>query len=180
MLRNCVFISYALCRAALMMLPSSAALCEKSKRRRRVGREPILRRLDTVHGHWCCWIDVAPDVNKNGEGSGSDTPSYLCLTSEHHTIGIIFKKKERKTRGTFFSSESVLTARPMVFIWHKADGRLLLINTWEKRVIMTLVSSSKRKPSDCFYAAAFCLHLLLWISCAVSGEGDHQFSVEVR
>ncbi|CAI5640894.1 unnamed protein product [Oreochromis niloticus] len=23
---------------------------------------------------------------------------------------------------------------------------------------MTLVSSSKRKPSDCFYAAAFCLH----------------------
>ncbi|KAK1879390.1 Matrix metalloproteinase-16 [Dissostichus eleginoides] len=44
---------------------------------------------------------------------------------------------------------------------------------------MTLVSSSKRKPSDCFYAAAFCLHFLLWISCAVSGEEDHhQFSVE--
>ncbi|TMS09476.1 Matrix metalloproteinase-16 [Larimichthys crocea] len=34
-------------QAALMMLPSSAALCEKSKRRRRVGREPILRRLGT-------------------------------------------------------------------------------------------------------------------------------------
>ncbi|XP_029309891.1 matrix metalloproteinase-16 isoform X3 [Cottoperca gobio] len=43
---------------------------------------------------------------------------------------------------------------------------------------MTLVSSSKRKPSDCFYAAAFCLLFLLWISCAVSGEEDHQFSVE--
>lgn len=52
----------ALCRAALMMLPSSAALCEKSKRRRRVGREPLLRRLGsfTVHGHWCCcWMDEA-------------------------------------------------------------------------------------------------------------------------
>ncbi|KAG7229248.1 hypothetical protein INR49_012905, partial [Caranx melampygus] len=34
-------------RAALRMLPSGAALCEKSKRRRRVGREPILRRLGT-------------------------------------------------------------------------------------------------------------------------------------
>lgn len=85
------FISHALCRAALTMLPGSAALCEKSKRRRRVGREPILRRLGTVHGHWCCWIDVAPDVNKNGEGSGSNMPRYLCLTSEHlyATIGIL-------------------------------------------------------------------------------------------
>lgn len=76
-------ISHALGRTALMMLPSSDALCEKSKRRRRVGREPILRRLGTVHGHWCCWIDVAPDVNMNGEGSGSNMSRYLCLTSEH-------------------------------------------------------------------------------------------------
>lgn len=69
----------------------------------------------------------------------------------------------------------------MVFIWHKADRRLLLINSREeKRVIMTLVSVSKRKPPDCFYAAALCLHLLLWISRSVSGEEQHQFSVEVR
>lgn len=37
----------------------------------------------TVHGHWCCWMDVAPDVNKNGEASGSNMPRYLCLTSQH-------------------------------------------------------------------------------------------------
>ncbi|XP_032421504.1 matrix metalloproteinase-16 isoform X2 [Xiphophorus hellerii] len=43
---------------------------------------------------------------------------------------------------------------------------------------MTLVSVSKRKPPDCFYAAALCLHLLLWISRSVSGEEQHQFSVE--
>lgn len=167
-------------RAALMMLPSRAALCEKSKRRRRVGREPILRRLDTVHGHWCCWIDVAPDVNKNGEGSGSNMPRYLCLTSEHFMPPSGFYKNA----GSFSRFHLNL---PWQLAWWfsfdtraKADGRLLLINTREKQVIMTLVSSSKRKPSDCFYAAAFCLHFLLWISCAVSGEEDHQFSVEVR
>ncbi|XP_029561159.1 matrix metalloproteinase-16 isoform X2 [Salmo trutta] len=43
---------------------------------------------------------------------------------------------------------------------------------------MTLVSSSKRKPLDCLYATAFCLHFLLWILCAASGEELHQFSVE--
>lgn len=42
---------------------------------------------------------------------------------------------------------------------------------------MTLVPASKSKAPDCFYAAAFCLHLLLWVS--VSGEEHHQFSVEV-
>lgn len=104
------------------MLPSSAAPCEKSKRRRRVGREPILRRLGTVHGHWCCWIDVAPDVNKNGEGSGSSMPRFLCLTSEHLMPPSGFSK----TRGPiylFFHLNAALTARPMISIWHKSQSR---------------------------------------------------------
>lgn len=57
----------------------------------------LMRRLGTVHGHWCCWIDVAPDVNKNGEGSGSNMPRYLCLTSEHCMPPLGFYK----TRGPF-------------------------------------------------------------------------------
>ena len=45
---------------------------------------------------------------------------------------------------------------------------------------MTLVSSAKRKPSNCFYAAAFCLHLfLIHILRGVSGDEAHLFSVEV-
>ncbi|CAL8323339.1 unnamed protein product, partial [Arctogadus glacialis] len=44
---------------------------------------------------------------------------------------------------------------------------------------MTLVSSAKRKPSNCFYAAAFCLHLfLIHILRGVSGDEAHLFSVE--
>lgn len=44
---------------------------------------------------------------------------------------------------------------------------------------MTLVSYIKRRPSDCFYAAALCLHFLFWNPCVVSGEKYH-FNVEVR
>lgn len=117
-----VSLSHALCRAALVRLPSSAALCEKSKRRRQVGREPIFRRLGTVHGHWCWWIDVAPDVNKNGEIGGSNMPRYLCLTSEH----LMPPSGFYKTSGHFFSRfhlNPALTARLMIFIWHKSHSR---------------------------------------------------------
>lgn len=44
---------------------------------------------------------------------------------------------------------------------------------------MTIVPSRKTKPSDCFYAAAFCLHFLFWNPFAVSGE-NYNFNVEVR
>lgn len=44
---------------------------------------------------------------------------------------------------------------------------------------MTLASFIKTRPSDCFYAAALCLHLLFWNPCVVSGEKRH-FNVEVR
>lgn len=44
---------------------------------------------------------------------------------------------------------------------------------------MTLASCIKTRPSDCFYAAALCLHLLFWSPCVVSGEKRH-FNVEVR
>lgn len=63
-----------------------------------------------------------PDVNKNGEGSGYNTPRYLCLTSEHFTppSGFFLRK-----RGFLFSfsSESACMARLMVCIWHKSQSR---------------------------------------------------------
>lgn len=175
-------ISNAFCRAGLIRLPGGAALCYKSKRRRRVGWEPILRRLSAVHGHWCCWMDADHGVNKNGENSGS-APRHLCLTSEHLMPPSGFCESLGPPFPPSFSSECCLTVRLMIFIWHASHSirRAASSNkrSGKKQVIMTLVSSSKRKPSDCFYAAAFCLHFLFWNPCAVSGE-KYLFNVEVR
>lgn len=140
---------------------------------------------DLAQTVYCTWplmlLDRCspPDVNKNGEASGC---TMQRLTSVRY-MGLFVQTSFCRFHRNLPAWQP---ARPMAFIWHtkgrhKQTRRLLLINTREKQVIMTLVSSIKRKPLDCVYAAAFCLHLLLWISCAVSEEEHHHhFNVEVR